>query len=220
MSPFPRSTIRIGSSTFHGTRFMTKLCSLLFLLSRLTFAGAAEQADAPISPVDDDPDHAIIEVHGWTIHLHDRLVAESPEPTNRMLELLNVQLQRVVDAVPEPALRQLRQIPIWINPPYEGRRGIAEYHPHVGWLKKNGRNPAMGRAIEITNVKNFPFEDRRMPYLLLHELAHGYHDRILEGGYGNAEIRAAYERAREQTTSCEELELREAIERIALELPG
>jgi len=32
--------------------------------------------------------------------------------------------------------------------------------------------------------------------------------------------RAAYERAREQTTSCEELELREAIERIALELPG
>ncbi len=32
--------------------------------------------------------------------------------------------------------------------------------------------------------------------------------------------RAAYERAREQTTSCEELELRDAIERIALELPG
>ncbi len=144
-----------------------------------------------------EPNHATFEVRGWTIHLHDRLVADSPEITNRMLPLLHVQLQRVVDVVPEPALTSLRKIPIWINPPYEGMRGTAEYHPQTSWLAENGRNPAMGRAIDITNVKIFPFEDRRMPYVLLHELAHGYHDRVLEGGYGNPTIRAAYERARD-----------------------
>ena len=44
---------------------------------------------------------------------------------------------------------------------------------------------------------NFPFENRRMPYLLLHELAHGYHHRVIKDGYANAEIRTAYERARD-----------------------
>ncbi|MEM1296994.1 MAG: sulfatase/phosphatase domain-containing protein, partial [Verrucomicrobiota bacterium] len=147
-----------------------------------------------------EPFHATFEILGWTIHLNDRLVTESSRRTNHMLELLHRQLKRVVEAVPKPALAQLREIPIWINPPYEGLRGTAEYHPQKGWLEGNGRNPAMARAIEITNVRIFPFEDRRMPYVLLHELAHGYHDRILKGGYGNAEIRAAYERARDSGT--------------------
>jgi arylsulfatase A-like enzyme len=144
-----------------------------------------------------EPNHTTFKVSGWTIHLHDQLVADSSRATNRMLELLHGQLQRVVDVIPEPALTHLREIPIWINPPYEGKRGTAEYHPDVGWLKKNDRNPAMGRAIEITNVSNFPFENRRMPYVLLHELAHGFHDRILQNGYANSEIRTAYERARD-----------------------
>lgn len=148
----------------------------------------------------EQPSHATFEILGWTIHLNDRLVTGPSRRTNHMLELLHRQLERVVEAVPKPALAQLREIPIWINPPYEGRRGTAEYHPQKGWLERNGRNPAMARAIEITNVRIFPFEDRRMPYVLLHELAHGYHDRILDRGYGNAEIRAAYERARDSGT--------------------
>lgn len=143
------------------------------------------------------PNHATFEVRGWTIHLHDELIADSPGPTNRMLELLHGQLQRVAEAVPESALVEIRQIPIWINPPYEGKRGTAEYHPGARWLTDNGRDPAMEKAVEITNVNNFPFENRRMPYLLLHELAHGYHDRILQGGYGNVEVRSAFERARD-----------------------
>ena len=144
-----------------------------------------------------EPEHATFEVLGWTVHLNDQLVANSPRPTKRILELLHVQLQRVVDVVPQRALTHLRQVPIWINPPYEGKRGTAEYHPQASWLVRNGRNPAMGRAIEITNVNNFPFENRRMPYVLLHELAHGYHHRVIKDGYGNTELRAAYERARD-----------------------
>ncbi|MEM0969028.1 MAG: hypothetical protein AAGJ31_06750, partial [Verrucomicrobiota bacterium] len=144
-----------------------------------------------------EPHHATFEIQGWTIHLHDSLLADSAEVTNRMLALLHIQLERVVDVVPTRALAQIRQIPIWINPPYEGKRPTAEYHTEAEWLKDHGRNPSMVRSVEITNVKIFPFEDRRMPYLLLHELAHGYHDRILPGGYRNENVREAYHRARE-----------------------
>src|SRR5262249_10282377 len=33
------------------------------------------------------------------------------------------------------------------------------------------------------------------PWMLLHELAHGYHHRFLNQGFENAEVRAAFERA-------------------------
>lgn len=143
-----------------------------------------------------EPGHATFAVRGWTIHLHDDLWAHSGDATRRMLEILDGQLQRVINVVPKSALPQLRDIPIWINPPYTGKRGTAEYHPGKGWLVENGRNPKMAKAIEITNVNRFPFENRRMPYVLLHELAHGYHDRILPQGYGNTEVKAAFEKAR------------------------
>ncbi|MEM9015995.1 MAG: sulfatase-like hydrolase/transferase [Verrucomicrobiota bacterium] len=142
-----------------------------------------------------EPDHATFSMNGWKLHLSDRLWAKEADAARRMLELLHGQLQRVVLAVPEPALSQLREIPIWINPPYPDARGTAEYHPARGWLENNRRNPKMARAVEITNVLEFPFENRRMPYLLLHELAHGYHDRYLPDGYQNEEIREAFVRA-------------------------
>ena len=53
----------------------------------------------------------------------------------------------------------------------------------------------MGKAVEITNVANFDFENIRMPYLMLHELAHAYHDQVL--GFGNSKLRTRYEAARD-----------------------
>ena len=54
----------------------------------------------------------------------------------------------------------------------------------------------MARGVEFTDVADFERETRRMPNFTLHELAHGYHDRVLPDGFGNAEIKAAYERAK------------------------
>ncbi|MEM1444413.1 MAG: sulfatase, partial [Verrucomicrobiota bacterium] len=107
-----------------------------------------------------EPDHVTFLMNGWKLHLNDRLWAEEADATRRMLELLHGQLQRVVLAVPEPALSQLREVPIWINPTYPDKRGTAEYHPARAWLENNGRNPKMARAVEITNVLQFPFENR------------------------------------------------------------
>ena len=141
------------------------------------------------------PGHASFDVQGWTVNLSDAQWEKDPQATDRMLELLVLQLDRVIEAVPAKALKPLREVPIWINPAYEGIRPTAEYHPGAGWLKDNGRDPVMGKAIEITNVSNFPFENIRMPYLLLHELTHAYHDRVL--GFDQPEIIAAFERARD-----------------------
>ena len=138
---------------------------------------------------------ATFEIQGWTVHLNEIQWNRDPRATDRMLELLVAQLKRVVDVAPSHSLKLLRRIPIWINPAYKGLQPTAEYHPDAGWLKRNNRLPDMAKAIEITNVSMFPFENRRMPYVMLHELTHGYHDREL--GFDQPEIIAAYQRARD-----------------------
>jgi len=89
---------------------------------------------------------------------------------------------------------------LWFSPEYPGVKPKAEYHPGAGWLREHGRDPAMVKGIEFTDVRNFEAETRRMPNFTLHELAHAYHDRVLARGFDNAEIKAAYERAKASKT--------------------
>jgi hypothetical protein len=68
--------------------------------------------------------------------------------------------------------------------------------PAAGWLKDHGRDPAMARGVEFSNVRIFERETRRMPNFTLHELAHAYHDRTLPDGFDNPQLKAAFENAR------------------------
>lgn len=139
--------------------------------------------------------HATFQIHGWSVHLHDQLWRDHPAKTREMLGLLARQLERVVQVVPEKALQQMKAVSIWINPTYDGVRPTAEFHPNARWLRENGRDPEMEKSIELTNVMNFEFENTRMPMLMLHELAHAYHDLVL--GFRHPAIRDAFEAARE-----------------------
>ncbi len=145
-------------------------------------------------PIFQLPSHATFQVHGWSIHLHDRLWRDHPGKTKSMLKLLAAQLDRVVKAIPEKALVQIRTVPVWINPTYDGVPATAEFHSNAGWLRRNGRDPLMEKSIELTNVMEFEFENTRMPMLMLHELAHAYHDQVL--GFRDPRVRAAFEAAR------------------------
>ncbi|QEG41635.1 Phosphoenolpyruvate:glucose-phosphotransferase regulator [Roseimaritima ulvae] len=132
---------------------------------------------------------------GWTVHVHKQLLApDHRKATETALRLLNRQLDEIVREVPPPAVAELRKVPLWISPEYENVQPRAEYHPGAGWLKNNGRDPAMAKGVEFTNVRIFEAETRRMPNFALHELAHAYHDRVLPKGFGNPELKAAYER--------------------------
>ena len=98
--------------------------------------------------------------------------------------------------MPTNAVTELRKVPLWFSPEYPGVKPGAEYHPGAAWLRDNGRDPAMAKGVEITDVRDFEKEMNRMPNFILHELAHGYHDRVLPGGFGNKEIKAAYDRVK------------------------
>lgn len=138
------------------------------------------------------------QIEGWTVLISDELLEKEKPATDRAMELLTLQLQEIVRVVPAPAVVELRKVPLWFTPEYPGVKPRAEYHPGAGWLRDNKRDPAMEKGVEFTNVRDFERETKRMPNFVLHELAHAYHDRFLKNGFGNDEIKAAFENAKSQ----------------------
>jgi hypothetical protein len=135
-------------------------------------------------------------IEGWTVLVDERLLTGDKSGTLRAADLLRSQLKEIVRVVPAPAVAKLREVRLWFSPEYSGFKPTAEYHPDARWLRDNGRNEAMARSVEFTNVRTFAAESKRMPNFALHELAHAYHHRVLGGGYENAEIVAAYNQAK------------------------
>jgi hypothetical protein len=135
-------------------------------------------------------------IEGWTTLVDERLLVEDEAQTKRALELLRGQLKEIARVAPPAALTKLREVKLWFSPQYPGVKPTAEYHPDAGWLREHHRDETMARGIEFTNVRTFEAELRRMPNFALHELAHAYHHRVIAGGFENAEIKAAYDRAK------------------------
>src|SRR5258706_560057 len=129
-------------------------------------------------------------VEGWTVKIHPGLLAEEAGP--RALRLLETRLADIVRLVPSRACAELRKVPIWLGGG-DGRRAGAQYHPDRGWLVKNDYNPDKAKAVDLGDGAKFLHEVRRQPFMVLHELAHAYHDRVL--AFGHEGIRAAYDGA-------------------------
>jgi len=168
-----------------AARLATVLPVLVLVLRGIGPSAAVEPAAAT---------HETRDVLGWTLHVDRALLAADREATERAVELLGRQLAEVVRVVPAAAVQRLRETPLWFSPEYPGVGPRAEFHPDPGWLRNHGRDPAMARAIEFTNIRIFPRECERMPNFALHELAHAYHFRVL--GFDDPAIREAFHLAR------------------------
>ena len=131
-------------------------------------------------------------VKGFTVLIGPEAVRHEKE-LEQALKELEAQLGRVVDTVPEPALEALRKVRIWVewdNP----RNKTAEFHPSRDWLKENGYNPDKAGGVEVANAARFVRWSRDgQPWMLLHELAHGYHFTVL--GEDHSGVKDAHRRA-------------------------
>ena len=71
-----------------------------------------------------------------------------------------------------------------------------QYHPSRDWLRNNGHDVRLAKHVHIPNAQDLfaPHMWAKHPYVVLHELAHAYHDQVL--GFGHAELKAAWEQAK------------------------
>ncbi len=138
----------------------------------------------------------IREVSGWKVHINKMLLDTQRAETDHALELLKNMLDEIIRVVPAGAVAELQKVPLYFSPAYPGKHGGAEFHPDADWLKDNGRDPVMAGGVEFSNISTFEQEMNRMPNFALHELAHAYHNLVIEGGFDHAGIKAAYDRAK------------------------
>lgn len=151
-------------------RLLTLLASSLVTLS-------AFAADKPALPTA----HTTRDIEGWTVRVDDRLLkGDGAALGERALKLLNARLVAITIVVPEKALAKLRAITIELDLDYGGLSPM-QYHPDAGWLKDHGYSETLAKCVHIPEAEDFlsPFENHRMPWVVLHELSHGYHDQVL-----------------------------------------
>ncbi len=161
-------------------------------LAPLLFATSALAADRPALPTA----HTMRVVEGWTVRGDDRLLAgESVALGERALKVLEARLVALAVVVREPALAKLRAVTSQLDRDYDGLRPM-QYHPSRGWLKGKGNAESLAKCGHIPDAGNVPspHDIHRMPWAVLHELAHACHDRVL--GFDEPRLGAAREKFR------------------------
>jgi hypothetical protein len=157
--------------------------TLLVALVALNFSKKTEQT----------PAYELRSIEGWSVQVDRALLGERDELGQAALQLLQVKLFDITRVVHTKQLAKLRQVTIWLDRDDE-RFPCAVYHPSATWLEEHGVDVRKAKGVHIANAQKFLTWTLDQPSMVLHELAHAYHDQFL--GYDHAGIRAAFEAAK------------------------
>lgn len=170
----------------------------------LTSVAASSALGGEPTPEEKTPavrfDPVLREIEGWKVHVDPALI-DGPHRDEgaKALAMLANHLQRIKILVPEKPLAKLQTIELWIEH-HHPRLGAMQYHPSADWLRDNGHDVRLAKKVHITRAAELLSREQMLkhPAVILHELAHGYHDQVL--GFDHPEIIAAYEKAKESGT--------------------
>ncbi len=169
---------------------MKLICALLFVAALGTsFIPAREQT----APSEARYDPVVQNLHGWTVYVDPTLVeGEHAAEGQRALSMLANHLERISLLVTGEPLIALRKLELWIERANPDLNNMA-YHPSRGWLEQRGHDPRLANKVHISHASELVSRSQLLkhPAVILHELAHSYHDQVL--GFDEERIMAAYE---------------------------
>lgn len=162
----------------------------LLFLSSTVLLPAAKQEKAKAPPKFHDP--VVKDIEGWTIKVDPALLNCKNEELGKacFIALAN-HLQRIKYILPPETVAELQKLPIVLD--LEHRLTSMQYHPSRGWLMANRHDPRLEKHVHIPRAKALINRSTwaKHPYVILHELAHAYHDQVLS--FNHKEIIAAYD---------------------------
>lgn len=162
------------------------------MLGSLVCSLLAVGTACPVIEFEPTDSYAVRTMHGFTVRISAKASAE-PSLLEPAMKLLERNLREIASMVPPRQLSSLRRIAFWVelnNPDFP----CACYHADLGWLKQNKYNPDKENSVEIANIKTFvEWINLNQPLMVLHELAHGYHDTVF--GFDDPYIAACYKHA-------------------------
>ena len=127
-------------------------------------------------------DPVIQQIEGWTVHVDPAMLdGEHSKEGGRALRMLGNHLQRIALLMPnEERLAQMRKLEIWVEHEHPVLKAM-QYHPGIIWLRGNGHDPRLVKKVHIPVARELLSRDQLLkhPAVVLHELAHAYHDQVL-----------------------------------------
>lgn len=136
-------------------------------------------------------------IEGWTIRVDDRLLLQqNVDLGSRALKFLEAKLVEVKAVVPHERLLELQTVTIVLDLNC-GQLASMQYHPDAGWLQSHGYPRDLARCVHVPRAADLATRRNinEQPWVILHELAHAYHDQLL--GFDEPRILAAYEKFRQ-----------------------
>ena len=164
-------------------------------------AAAVKRSEQATTPVKQRPsaarfDPVLRHIEGWQVHVDPALLSgEHQEEGTRALTMLANHLQRVQILIPPEPLQRMKKLEIWIEHHHPTLKSKS-YHPNEKWLVDHGNDPRLAKKVHIPRAADLLSREQMLkhPAVILHELAHAYHDQVL--GFDHPEIIAAYEHAK------------------------
>jgi len=137
--------------------------------------------------------HTTRKIEGWNVRIDDRLLQPPNEDIGKKaLRFLENKLFDITVVVPEDRVKKLQAVTIVLDLSH-GKLQAMQYHPSAGWLKANGYSTDLAKCVHLPRAADLPTKRNinEQPWVILHELAHAYHDQVL--GFDNPRIREAFE---------------------------
>jgi len=172
---------------------------VLLLCGAFSVASGARGKDPTPESVEEARNHrfepVVKMIEGWTVHVGPQLLeGEYSDSGTLALKMLANHLQRIAILVPAEQLEKLRKIEFWIEHAHP-QLGAMQYHPNRRWLTDRGHDERLAKKVHITHADQLLSRQQMLkhPAVILHELAHAYHDQFLS--FDNQRIIDVYDKA-------------------------
>ena len=152
-------------------------CLVAALLAQATVSASAADRTEPAKPTS----RTSRQIEGWTVRVDDRLLQSPNEALGqRALKMLESKLTDITYVMPPEPLAKLRTVTIVLDLSH-GKLGTMQYHPGADWLRENGYATNLVKCVHIPEAADLPTPRNilEQPWVILHELAHAYHDQVL-----------------------------------------
>jgi len=149
--------------------------------------------DVEKTPAKKSVSHTPRKLEGWTIQVDDRLLEPATkDQLDAALRFLAAKLVDIKMVVPADKVAKLQQVTLVLDQEHGNLKSM-QYHPSSGWLKNNGYSAELAKCVHLPRLADLVTKRNinEQPWVILHELAHAYHDQVL--GFDNPRIRDAYE---------------------------
>ena len=134
-----------------------------------------------VDPVGEFPTTFLQKLEGWPIEWNSSFKKKENSKTfHDVQKALANHLQRITYILDKDKVNELQKLYIRVD--LDHALSNMQYHPGKRWLVNNKYDPTLEKRVHVPRARQLLSKDQwaKHPYVILHELAHSYHDKLYE----------------------------------------